>query len=289
MAPPQTRNSAFRTHLVLGRVSNLPTVWSNCLAGWALAGGELSPAFLITTIGISLIYTGGMYLNDAVDAAYDAEHGIDRPIVRGEISRRTALILAIAFLALGLVAIGSQGWPAFGSALALVALVALYDLCHKKIRWSPLIMASCRAMVYVTVAFASREGLGRDSIFWSLALAGYIVGLTFVARVENRNYISRLSPLALMSAPPILLLSQGVTAARAIVSAAFAGWLLYCLIFVFNARIRNLRRAVGAMLAGICMVDFLAVSHATDSLALQGSCLGLFLCALVFQKYVPAT
>ena len=150
-------------------------------------------------------------------------------------------------------------------------------------------MASCRAMVYVTVAFASRDGLGRDSIFWSLALAGYIVGLTFVARVENRNYLSRLSPLALMLAPPILLLSQGVTAARAIVGAAFAGWFLYCLIFVFNARIRNLRRAVGAMLAGICMVDFLAVSYASDSLALQGSCLGLFLCALVFQKYVPAT
>jgi hypothetical protein len=29
----------LRTLLVLGRVSNLPTVWSNCLAGWWLGGG----------------------------------------------------------------------------------------------------------------------------------------------------------------------------------------------------------------------------------------------------------
>ena len=26
--------ASFRTFLTLGRVSNLPTVWSNCLAGW---------------------------------------------------------------------------------------------------------------------------------------------------------------------------------------------------------------------------------------------------------------
>ena len=33
----------LRTLLVLGRVSNLPTVWSNCFAGWLLAGGGLWP------------------------------------------------------------------------------------------------------------------------------------------------------------------------------------------------------------------------------------------------------
>ena len=30
----------LRTLLILGRVSNLPTVWSNALAGWWLGGGN---------------------------------------------------------------------------------------------------------------------------------------------------------------------------------------------------------------------------------------------------------
>src|SRR5213594_1545943 len=29
----------WRTLLILGRASNVPTVWSNCLAGWLLGGG----------------------------------------------------------------------------------------------------------------------------------------------------------------------------------------------------------------------------------------------------------
>ena len=31
--------SKLRTLLILGRVSNLPTVWSDCLAAWWLGGG----------------------------------------------------------------------------------------------------------------------------------------------------------------------------------------------------------------------------------------------------------
>ena len=34
-----TSRSYLRTLLVLGRASNLPTVWSNCLAGWLLGEG----------------------------------------------------------------------------------------------------------------------------------------------------------------------------------------------------------------------------------------------------------
>ena len=39
---------SIRTLLVLGRVSNLPTVWSNCLAGWLIAqGGPLERLLLV--------------------------------------------------------------------------------------------------------------------------------------------------------------------------------------------------------------------------------------------------
>src|SRR5919106_1715629 len=93
---PASPASYLRTLLVLGRASNLPTVWSNCLAGWALAGGlpltgdfrqmiDEPVRFLILCLGASLLYIGGMYLNDAFDADFDRQHRRERPIPSGAI------------------------------------------------------------------------------------------------------------------------------------------------------------------------------------------------------------
>ena len=37
----------FNAIMTLGRVSNLPSVWSNCLAAWVLSGGQLSSSIEI--------------------------------------------------------------------------------------------------------------------------------------------------------------------------------------------------------------------------------------------------
>src|SRR3954467_13369572 len=76
----------FRTLLILGRTSNLPTVWSNCLAGWLLAGGGNAHNLFPLLLGATLLYVGGMYLNDAFDAAFDAQYRRERPIPSGAIS-----------------------------------------------------------------------------------------------------------------------------------------------------------------------------------------------------------
>src|SRR5437899_1088645 len=72
------RHSSFsvmiRTLLVLGRISNLPTVWSNCLAAWLLAGGGPWSRFAILGTGASFLYTGGMFLNDAFDVEFDRKY-----------------------------------------------------------------------------------------------------------------------------------------------------------------------------------------------------------------------
>ncbi len=43
----------LRSLLILGRVSNLPTVWSNCLAGWLLSGGGGAIRFVLLCLGAS--------------------------------------------------------------------------------------------------------------------------------------------------------------------------------------------------------------------------------------------
>ena len=61
------------TLLRLGRVSNLPTVWTNVLAGTALAGGDWNGRrSALVLLAMSLFYVGGMYLNDYFDRAIDA-------------------------------------------------------------------------------------------------------------------------------------------------------------------------------------------------------------------------
>src|SRR5881392_1903166 len=64
----------WRTLLVLGRVSNLPTVWSNCLAGWLLGGGGRWALLAWACVGTSLLYVAGMFLNDAFDFNFDRQH-----------------------------------------------------------------------------------------------------------------------------------------------------------------------------------------------------------------------
>ncbi len=79
----------LRTALGLGRVSNLPTVWTNTLAGAVLAGAAgFGAEFAVMLVAFSLFYTGGMFLNDAFDAQFDAAQRPERPIPSGEVSRR---------------------------------------------------------------------------------------------------------------------------------------------------------------------------------------------------------
>ena len=92
----------LHTLLILGRVSNLPTVWSNCLAGWWLSGGGNFWKLPFLLSGMSALYTGGMFLNDAFDADFDRQRRTSRPIPSGTISADTVWLLGWAWLALGI-------------------------------------------------------------------------------------------------------------------------------------------------------------------------------------------
>src|SRR3954469_12134442 len=92
----------LRTLLVLGRASNLPTVWSNCLAGWWLGGHGETKNLPFLFVGITLLYIGGMYLNDAFDANFDRQHRQEGPRPRGDIEVSMVWKLALLWITLGL-------------------------------------------------------------------------------------------------------------------------------------------------------------------------------------------
>src|SRR5438045_8697498 len=88
--------------LELARISNLPTVWTNVLAGWLLAGGlwDWRPLTWLLAGG-SLMYTAGMILNDAIDVKFDCEHRQERPIPSRRVSPSAAWGAGIVMLVAG--------------------------------------------------------------------------------------------------------------------------------------------------------------------------------------------
>src|ERR1700745_1809733 len=95
--------ASLRTLLILGRTSNLPTVWSNCLAGWWLGGDGNYYKLPSLLAGATLLYLGGMYLNDAFDAQFDSQYRRERPIPSGLISAQAVWQYGFGLLVAGLI------------------------------------------------------------------------------------------------------------------------------------------------------------------------------------------
>ena len=58
------------------------------------------PRLPLLMVSLSLFYVGGMYLNDAFDAQFDAQHRLERPIPSGAIRVETVWGLGFAWLGL---------------------------------------------------------------------------------------------------------------------------------------------------------------------------------------------
>ena len=97
----------IRSWLILGRISNLSTVWANGLCAWILGGRGEALDLLILLAALSLIYIGGMYLNDFCDLKFDKEFRPERPIPSGKITRNSVLIATLVFFGTG---IGMVAW-----------------------------------------------------------------------------------------------------------------------------------------------------------------------------------
>jgi len=282
----------LRTLLVLGRVSNLPTVWSNCLAGWWLSGGENFWKLPLLLAGTSALYTGGMFLNDAFDEDFDRQRRASRPIPSGAISSDTVWLFGWAWLALGILCLLFLGKLASVLAVLLTACILIYNAAHKFITASPWLMGLCRFWVYFIAGTTGVDGLNGWPIWCGAALAFYVVGLSYVAKRESFRGPVPYWPLLLLAAPIVfaMLLNTGEASEPAmLLSVILVLWIAYCVRTVFQTGEKNVGRIVSGLLAGIVFVDWLAVapqiSHITSGVVF----LALFGLTILLQKFVPAT
>ena len=281
---------SLRTLLVLGRVSNLPTVWSNCLAGWCLAGQGNVHQLPFLFAGATFLYIGGMYLNDAFDANFDSQYRRERPIPSGAISAAAVWRIGFGLLAAGLACLFVIGTITGILGAVLVVCILCYDAVHKMFVLSPILMAACRFFLYVIAASTGEQGVTGWAVWCGLALAFYIVGLSYLAGRESTRAEVRWWPCIFLAAPVCLALLMNTAAyfEKALLLSGILGlWSLRCLRHTFQASERNIGQTISGLLAGIVWVDLLAVADVPPPLPLIF--ITLFLLALLFQRFVPAT
>ncbi len=287
----------FADALALGRVSNLPTVWTNAIAGVVIAGGDLSrPGVPALFAALTLFYIGGMYLNDFFDADIDARERPERPIPAGRVSARTVGSIACALLLLGTALLGYAGavagtlpWPVVAG-VALGACIVFYNWHHKGNVFSPFVMGACRMLVYICAGLVVVSALPLSLWISSLVLLCYLIGLTYVAKQENLGEIANMWPLLFLAVPFFYVLYNAFTIPTVVWGflALLGAWILVALYFVRRRAPGDIPRAVVSLIAGISLVDAVLVAgHGLTTLALL--CVAGFLLTLVLQRFVAGT
>jgi len=282
----------------LGRISNLPTVWTNVLVGALLAGGSLTdPHLPLLMLALSLFYVGGMFLNDAFDREFDARHRPERPIPSGQVSARQVFVIGFGLLAIGMVGVagasrgpdGIPEWRALASSAALAVAIVVYDAHHKGNRLSPLVMGLCRVFVYLTAAFSLAMVLPTAVVLAAIALLCHLIGLTYIAKQEHLNRIGNLWPLGFLAVP--VLYGSALAVSAPIVwlpLALYAGVLVFALNLLQRRARGDVPRAVVTLIAGMSVLD--AVVLAGAGLVLPAALAVIaFMLTLALQRWVPGT
>lgn len=212
-----------RGWLVLSRLSNLPTIWTNVFAGAVLAGAAVDATVAGAAAAVSLFYVGGMVLNDVCDAAHDRAHRSRRPIPAGVVTRSAAAGGAVLLMLAGLIvvyAIAPSG-AALAWSLGLVAAITYYNVWHKRDPAAPLVMGICRGLVYAVAASIATGGV--PSAVWpaAIVLTLYVAGFTVGAR-----YVPAVRPWVSLCIAGISFVDAGVlivAGAPAMAAVAAAG------------------------------------------------------------------
>jgi 4-hydroxybenzoate polyprenyltransferase len=298
--------------LTLGRVSNLPTVWTNCLAAWVLNRlGQQLPLFELPNtdaaqaltfqpeqwiwifLGASLLYIAGTTLNDAFDEEYDRQYNRDRPIPAGIL--KCWEVWAVGFIQL----VSGAAILYFKSGVSEIYLgmlcmtILAYDAVHKKWAGSVLLMGGCRLFLWWTIATAGLDiahELSPLVLVWSMGLLLYIAGITFVARGEATGNLPAVPwPFMLLFVQVLLGLFFCVYTGRwitlvLVILLAYGIW-----IGVLRAQLkgRHIGRGVALWLALITLGDALAMGLVVPIWGLF-ALLG-FPLSIMMQKKFPAT
>ena len=279
------------TALRLGRVSNLPTVSSNVLAGLALAGYREHQAgsIALACCSASLLYVGGMFLNDAFDAEIDARERPERPIPAGLARRGEVFGYGASLLLVGVVVACLLSLASGVLALATAATIVMYDIVHKRTGFAPLLMGLCRVGVYWLAAFVVSSPDRAQVALGSAVLCAYVLALTYAAARENSTALVRIGPLVGLYAPVLIvgMRLQSVLGWSCLL--VFVLWTVRNNLLVRTRKPAQIRAGIGGLIAGIALLDALWLAAMEAPLPVTAAALAAFAATLLLQRFVAGT
>jgi hypothetical protein len=286
----------FNTALRLGRVSNLPTVLTNAVAGVALAGGALAAGPLgLLVLAVGLAYTAGMFLNDAFDAEIDAQNQRYRPIPAGDVTRQAVFAWGFAMLGASVILLAVAGlWSGHGwwsglVGLALALVITGYNWRHKENPFGPALMGMCRVLVYIAAAVAVSGALPQPLWIGAALLMAHVMGLTYVAKREGAGAVGQVWPFICLALPLAYGLYAGIAnplvlpfvAALAIADAIAVR-------FCLRKGPGDIGRAIPLLIAAISILDAMFIAMQGQTLLACIVALG-FPLTLQLQRWVRGT
>lgn len=283
------------------RLSNAPTAVADVWMGHAVATGYLEPSrfVVLASCATLCLYSGGMAMNDWVDADRDAADGRGRPIAQGLVSRRAAGRLTAWLLALG-VGFALLAHPLAGVvAIGLVAAIAAYNSALKRTPLGPLLMGLCRALNGV---LGMAVELNRGAVLSvGPGVLVYTCGFTIFARDEafggRRGQLAAGWFVALLGLVWLTLAPYFLDGPTPLVD-WLGGWLLWIVTSLMALRgmtsgllrptPRLIGRGVGIAIRGLLLIDVaLALTYAGPPAGLAVLCL-LPIASLLSTK-IPST
>jgi 4-hydroxybenzoate polyprenyltransferase len=176
------------------------------------------------------------------------------------------------------------------AALALAAAILFYDWHHKANALSPFFMGLCRVLAYITAGYAAVRAPSSSLFVAALASLAYLIGLTYVAKLEMLDRIDALWPLLFLAAPIFYgLAHMGYGGAiNVLLLVGLSAWILVALYLLKRRAKGDVPRAVVSLIAGIALVDALYLA-AAGAVAASVFAVACFLLTLALQRWVSGT
>ncbi|VAX40408.1 hypothetical protein MNBD_PLANCTO02-366 [hydrothermal vent metagenome] len=187
----------LRDYLKLLRFPAVFTALADIFLGHLLLARNLQPigAFCLLLVSSASLYLAGMVFNDIFDRKIDAQERSFRPIPSGAVSLKSAIVLGMVLLVMGVTSAFFVSLQSLSIALMLTVAILAYDGFLKKTFLGPVAMGSCRflnIMLGATAVEQLGESLwGAPQLYVAGGLAVYIAGVTWFARNEASEKISR--------------------------------------------------------------------------------------------------
>jgi 4-hydroxybenzoate polyprenyltransferase len=223
-------------YLLLIRAPNLFTLPSNILSGYfatTLLGDANITQLLLLIFSSIFLYVAGIILNDYFDINVDRKERPNRPLASGQITKRSALLIATSSTVAGNVLSWSVSWNSFIISFCLTIVIFIYNYWLKRNRaGNPLTMGSAR---FLNVLLGGSSALGLvTKMDLTLVFIGYClflytasISLLSMKEVSTGERLSNKAWIPIVLSFLTVLLTIG-----SILVAGFSGYLQAS--FIFN-------------------------------------------------------